>query len=162
MKSKRPAGLPNLPWITAKGAFDPAKFPIDSTLRQCVSSNFDECRTGCTLLSTMVAHGRVEAGVFLLGLLRYFDGDLNALGVVVENVGGFQNAQCAAALFAELRRLPSSNTTRRYLDSVISTLVRFSADMVQESFWELSGDSAFSYKMRAKFKAAAEGVADSW
>jgi len=162
MKSKRPAGLPNVPWITAEGAFDPAKFPIDSTLRQCCSSNSNEFHAGCRFLRTMVAHGRIEAGVFLLGLLRYFEGDLNALGVVVENLGDFQNARCAAALFAELRRVPSSNTTRRYLDSVIGTLVRFPADMVQESFWELSGDSAFSYKMRAKFKAAAEGVADIW
>lgn len=162
MKSKRPAGLPNVPWITAEGAFDPAKFPIDSTLRKCVSSNSDEFRTGCRLLSTMVAHGRVEAGIFLLGLLRYFEGDLNALGVVVENLGEFQNARCAAELFAELRRVPSSNTTRRYLDSVIRTLVRFPPDIVRESFWKLSGDSAFSPKMRAKFRAAAEGVANSW
>ena len=98
----------------------------------------------------------------MLGLPRYFESDLNALGVVVENLGEFRNARCAAALFAELRRVQSSNTTRRYLDAVIRALVRFPADMVQESFWELSGDSAFSSKMRAKFKAAAGGVPDAW
>jgi hypothetical protein len=162
MKSQLPAGLRHVPWITAEGGFDPAKFPIDSTLRQCVSSDVQEFRAGCRLLSTMVAHKRVEAGVFLLGLLRYFEGDLNALGVVVENLGEFRNARCAAALFAELRRVQSSNTTRRYLDAVITALVRFPADMVRESFWELSGDSACSPKMRAKFKAAAGGVPDSW
>ncbi|MEK6631383.1 MAG: hypothetical protein AABY89_11685 [Acidobacteriota bacterium] len=162
MKTKRAAGLPNVPWITAEGTFDPAKFPIDSTLRQCVSSNFNEFRSGCRFLNTMVDHGRVEAGVFLLGLLRYFEDDLNVLGVVVESLVAFQNAPCAAALFAELRRVRSSNTTRRYLDSVIKTLARFPTDVVRESFWRLAGDSAFSPKMRAKFKAAAEGGRDSW
>jgi hypothetical protein len=34
--------------------------------------------------------------------------------------------------------------------------------MVQERFWALAGDSAFSYKMRAKFKAAAEAVGGEW
>lgn len=36
MKPTRRSDLPNVPWITAGGAFDPAKFPIDSTLQQCV------------------------------------------------------------------------------------------------------------------------------
>ncbi len=162
MKSKRSVPLPNVPWITAEGTFDPAKFPIDSTLRQCVSSNSDDLRTACRLLATMVAHGRAEAGVFLLGLLRYYEGDLNALGVVVESLGEFQDARCAAALFGELHRVPSSNKTRRYLDIVIKALTRLPADTVQERFWALSRDSAFSYKMRAKFKDAAEAVAGYW
>ena len=61
------------------GAFDPAKFPIDSTLQQCVG-----------------------------------------------------------------------------LDIVIRTLVRLPAHIVRARLWELSEDSSFSYKMRAKFKVAAE------
>lgn len=162
MKTTRLVDLPKVPWITAEGAFDPAKFPIDSTLRQCVSSGSEELRLGCRLLATMVAHGRVEAGVFLLGLLRYYEEDLTMLGVVVEGLGKFQDTRSATALFGELRRVPSSNTTRRYLDIVIRALVQLPANMVQERFWELSGDSAFSYKMRAKFKAAAEAVAGRW
>ncbi|HLE57365.1 MAG TPA: hypothetical protein VJB15_09800 [Rhodothermia bacterium] len=162
MKTKRARDLPNVPWITAEGSFDPTKFPIDSTLRQCINSSSEEFRWGCRLLATMVAHGRVEAGVFLLGLLRYYEDELSMLGVVVESLGGFRDIRCAAALFGELRRVPSSNKTRRYLDMVINTLVRLPADMVEDRFWELAEDSAFSYKMRAKFKAAAETVAGGW
>ena len=158
MKPTRRSDLPNVPWITADGAFDPAKFPIDSILQQCVGLDVEKFRSGCSLLATMVARGRVEAGVFLLGLLRYYDGDLDRLAVIVDTLGQFQDARCAAALFGELRRVPSSNKTRRYLDIVIRTLVRLPADIVQERLWELSEDSAFSYKMRAKFKVAAEAV----
>lgn len=159
MKSRWPAGSPNVPWITAEGTFDPAKFPIDRTLRQCVSPDSEGLQAGCRLLATMVAHGRAEAGVFLLGLLRYYEGDLSALGAIVESLGEFRDARCAAALFGELHRVPSSNQTRRYLDVVIKTLTRLPADMVQERFWALSRDSAFSYRMRAKFKDAADAVA---
>ncbi len=158
-KAKRTRDLPNVPWITPEGSFDPTQFPIDSTLRQCVSGNSEELRWGCRLLATMVGHGRVEAGVFLLGLLDYFQDDLSALGVVVESLGEFEDARCAAALFSELRRVASSNKTRRYLDTVIGTLTRLPADMVQERFLGLAADSAFSYKMRAKFKMAAETIA---
>ena len=160
MKPTRRSDLPNVPWITADGAFDPAKFPIDSTLQQCVGLDLEQFRSGCRLLATMVAHGRAEAGVFLLGLLRYYEGDLDRLAVIVDTLGEFQDARCAAALLSELRRVPSSNKTRRYLDIVIRTLVRLPADIVQEGLWELSEDSAFSYKMRSKFKAAAEAVVE--
>lgn len=162
MKAKRARDLPNVPWITAEGSLDLTKFPIDSTLRQCLNSNSEEFLSGCRLLATMVAHGRVEAGIFLLGLLRYCEDELSILAVVVESLGEFRDTRCAAALFGELRRVPSSNKTRRYLDTVIRILARLPADMVQERFWELAEDSAFSYKMRAKFNAAAEAVEGKW
>ena len=162
MKAKRPGALANVPWITAEGSLDFTKYPIDSTLRQCLDSNSEEFRSGCRLLATMVAHGRVEAGIFLLGLLRYCEDELSILGVVVESLGEFRDTRCAAALFGELRRVPSSNKTRRYLDTVIKMVARLPADMVRERFWELAGDSAFSYRMRAKFKAAAEAVERGW
>jgi len=162
MKAKRERDLPKVPWITAEGWFDPTKFPIDSTLRQCLSSNAGEFRGGCSLLASMVAHGRVEAGIFLLGLLRYYEDELSVLQVVVESLREFRDTRCAAALFGELRRVPSSNKARRYVDTVIKTLARLPADMVRERFWELAGNSAFSYRMRAKFKAAAEAVEGGW
>ena len=107
--------------ITGDGAFDPAKLPIDSTLQQCVGSDLERFRSGCRLLATMVSRGRAEAGVFLLGLLRYYEEDLDRLAMIVDSLAEFQDARCAAALFGELRRVRSSNTTRRYLDIVIRT-----------------------------------------
>lgn len=112
----------------------------------------------CRTLATMLSHGRTEAGIYLLGLLRYYQDDLSTLGTVVEGLGQFRDPRCAAALFDELRRVPSSNKTRGYLNIVISALLRFPAEMVQDGFRALSKDSTFSYRMRAKFKQAAEPV----
>jgi len=158
MKTKRSRVFPDAPWITAEGAFDPTKFPIDSALRQCVDADPKAFSSGCTLLAMMAGHGRTEAGVFLLGLLRYHQDDLGTLGMVVERLGAFQDGRSAAALFGELRRVPSSNRTRKYLDIVITTLTRMRVDMVQEQFLELAGDSTFSCRMRAKFKTAADAI----
>jgi len=162
MKSKRPPELANVPWITAEGTLDCGKFPIDVPIRQCLDASSEEFGHGCRFLGSMVSAGRVDAGIFLLGLLRYYEEDLTAVTIVVESLAEFRDPRCAIALFGELRRVPSSNKTRRYLDTVITSLTRLPADMVQERFSALSRETAFSYKMRAKFRDAAERIASHW
>jgi hypothetical protein len=162
MKSKRPPELANVPWITAEGTLDCSKFPIDVPIRQCLDPSSEAFGHGCRFLGTMVSAGRVDAGIFLLGLLRYYEDDLTAATIVVESLAAFQDPRCATALFGELRRVASSNKTRRYLDAVITALTRLPADMVQERFSALSRETAFSYKMRAKFRDAAEAIARHW
>jgi hypothetical protein len=49
--------------------------------------------------------------------------------------------------------------TRRYLDTVVTALTRLPPAMVGAGFETLAQDSSFSYRMRAKFAAAAEDVA---
>jgi len=61
--------LGNVPWITKEGFLDPAQFPIDSVLKQALSDDDRQLRSGLNMLSSMYGHGRTEAGVFLLGLL---------------------------------------------------------------------------------------------
>ncbi len=46
------------PWITKEGYFDPGKFPIDSALKQALSDNDQEFRSGLNLLHSMYNHGR--------------------------------------------------------------------------------------------------------
>ena len=162
MKPKRLPELANVPWITAEGTLDCSKFPIDVPIRQCLDPSSEKFGHGCRFLGSMVSRGRVDAGIFLLGLLRYYEEDLSAMTMVVESLAEFQDPRCAAALFGELHRVPSSNKTRRYLDIVIKSLTRLPADMVQERFRALSRETAFSYKMRAKFRDAAETIASHW
>lgn len=73
----------------------------------------------------MAARGRSEAGVYLTGLLRYHATDLTRLELVAEQLGHFCHESSAEALLAEVRRVKSSNTTRRYLDRVLRSLERF-------------------------------------
>jgi hypothetical protein len=65
--------LGNVPWITAEGYFDPARFPIDGVLKQALSLNEPQFRSGLNMLQSMYHHGREEAAVFLLGLLLTTD-----------------------------------------------------------------------------------------
>ena len=163
MKSQRlPPELANAPWITKEGWLDPAKFPIETPVGQCLNPRADAFGHGCRFLGSMASHGRKDAGIFLLGLLRYHEDDLAIAATVVESLGGFHDERCVSALFAELRRVTSSNRTRKYLDTVIHTLLRMPVGIVQAGFDDLARDPSFSYRMRAKFAAASEEHGYRW
>jgi hypothetical protein len=141
-----------IPWLTSNGLLDPAKFPMEGLLPQALDSDFGSFRTACTMLSTICRAGRAEAGVYLLGLLRFYHGDLERLDVVAEYLGAFPIRECAEALFAEIRRVKSSNKTRRYIASVLRTLSRFPAPLLQQGIQALADDTSFSAKMSRRFR----------
>jgi hypothetical protein len=155
-----------VPWITKDGCFDPTKFPIDSVLTQALDADPEKFRSGVGLLRTMSGHGRREAGVFLLGLLVASEDDsLERRAVIVETLRDVRTKPCADLLFAELRRVKSSNTTRRYLATVIKVLASLPAELIENGFSELAVDKSFSQKMRDKFRAviaSGDGLGDDW
>jgi hypothetical protein len=69
---------------------------------------------------------------------------------------GIQTRPCADLLFSELKRVKSSNTTRRYLTAVIEVLSLMPPELIQEGFETLAEDRSFSPKMRDKFRAVLE------
>ncbi len=144
----------NVTWISKDGDLDLAKFPIDSTLKQALSGDMDQFRSGVTILGAMHSHGRDEAGIFLFGLLVACDENLERRGLIAEALWGVKTKACADLLFAELKRVKSSNTTRRYLARIIKVLACMPSELVQEGFTSLANDTSFSPKMRAKFKEA--------
>lgn len=147
--------LPDAPWITAEGHFDVTKFPIDGLLRQAVSGDHDQLRTATRMLESMACRGRREAGIFLLGLLADLPPDaLEDRAYVVDALGRFETESSAAALFGEIRRVKSSNTTRRYLDAVLRAVTMLPAPLVRDGLEKLADETTFSYKMRAKFREA--------
>lgn len=91
------------PWLAEHGV-DLARVPIDSVLRQALSADAEQFRSGCSLLAAMSHAGRVEAGVFLLGLLRHYPDDYPRLTMIAEALASFPTAATVAALAAELRR----------------------------------------------------------
>jgi hypothetical protein len=150
--------LGSVSWITADGFLDLAELPIDSILRQTLSPEFAEFRSACMLLGSMATRTREEAGVYLIGLLRYYGSDLRRLEVIADELGHFPREPSADALLAELRRVKSSNTTRRYLDRVLRSLTRLPAHLVDAGLRDLADDTSFSPKMRAKFREAFERI----
>src|SRR5262245_52403367 len=114
-------------------------------------ADFERFRSGCTMLGSMANGGRMEAGLYRIGLLGYYDSDLQRLVVIAEQLAHFRHQLSGNALLAEFRRVKSSNTTRRYLDQVARTLAVLPADLVDPGLLALAEDDSFSQKMRAKF-----------
>jgi hypothetical protein len=75
---------------------------------------------------------------------------------IVEALKGIHTRPCADLLFGELKRVKSSNTTRRYLGAIIKLLSTMPSELVEEGFEALAEDKSFSYMMRDKFRAALE------
>ena len=146
--------LGKVPWITKDGCIDLGKFPIDGVLQQAIDRNPELFRAGVNMLRSMHGYGRQEASVFLLGLLVACDDNLERRSLIVEALRGVNTKACADLLFGELRRVKSSNTTRRYLATVIQVLASMPAELIQDGFAALADDKSFSQRMRAKFRAA--------
>src|SRR5271165_1629134 len=108
------------------------------------------------MLVAMYVHGRSEAGVFLLGLLINCDDNWEKRIKIVEAMKGIDTKPCADLLFSELKRVKSSNTTRRYLATVINVLSSMPSELIEDVFQTLAEDRSFSPKMREQFRAVLE------
>ena len=141
-----------LPWLTEQG-LDLSRFPIDSVLRQALSPDEQQFRTGCSLLKSMSHGGRVEAGVFLLGLLRQYPEDYARLTLIAEALGSFPSPATVDALASELRRVKGSSSTRGYLRRIIDTLEQFPEQLVGEQIQELSSDPQVGTRFRRRLRS---------
>ena len=143
------------PWTTPEGYLDLNKFPIEVGLRQSLDEDPDLFRAGVMLLQTMVRNGRVEAGVYLLGLMGYYADDLERLKTVVEAAGAFHSRQAVSVLVSEFYRIESSNATRGYLNEVLKALGRFPKALAEAPLLDLAVDKKFSYRMKRRFEELA-------
>jgi hypothetical protein len=148
----------NVPLFTKEGYFDPAQFPIESVLKQALSDDDHEFRAGLSMLRSMYGNGRTEAGVFLLGVLVNCEDKWEKRIWIVEVMTGMHTKPFADLLFGELKRVKSSNTTRRYLGAVIKVLSSMPSELIAEGFETLAEDRSFSPKMRDKFRAVGEAA----
>lgn len=156
MNGNSNAGFPR--WITAEGTIDLAELPIDGILKQAIDPQFERFRSACVFLGSMVGAGRLEAGLYLIGLLGYYASDLQRLEVIAEQLGHFPHESSANALLTEIRRIRSSNTTRRYLDRVLRSLAVLPLHLVKPGLEVLAEDTSFSPKMRVKFRNCCERI----
>jgi hypothetical protein len=70
---------------------------------------------------------------------------------------GIKTKPCVDLLFGELKRVKSSNTTRRYLATVIDVLASMPKELIRQGFESLAEDRSFSPKMRDKFETVLYG-----
>jgi hypothetical protein len=158
MSRKSNAGFPR--WITAEGTIDLVELPIDGILKQAIDPEFERFHSACRLLGSMAGAGRVDAGVYLIGLLGCYASDLQRLEVIAGQLAHFPHESSANALLAEIRRVRSSNTTRRYLDRVLRSLAVLPLHLVKSGLEVLAEDTSFSPKMRAKFRNYCERISN--
>lgn len=154
MRSRLP--LPNVPWITKDGTLDLTKFPIEGLLQQALDRDPERRRSGVRLLSSRHSAGRAEAGVFLLGLFMSAPDDWETRSEIVEALAVVKTAGCARALLDEVKRVKSSNASRRYLFKILDVLSRMPLTLTRDGLGELLDDDRFTYKMKAKFREVLE------
>ena len=151
-RSSHKIPVAEVPWLTERG-LDLSRLPIDSILRQALSPNEEEFRTGCTLLGSMSHAGRVEAGVFLLGLLRQYREDYGRLTLIAEALWSFPSVATVDALASELRRVKGSSSTRGYLRRIIRTLEQLPAQLVEARIQELATDPQVGARFRQHLRS---------
>jgi hypothetical protein len=140
------------PWITKDGFLDWTKFPIDSVLKQALRRNNQDFQSACRILTSMYVAGRTEAAIFLFGLLIYNADDIVRKETVVEALGNIETKESAGLLFRELRLTESSNSTRKYINTILKSLRHFPMELTKDDFERLLKDSKWSHRMKKKFK----------
>ena len=137
--------------------FDPATYPLEKVVKKALSREDRDFHTACQLLIARQEHAKDEVIVVFLGLLAIYSDNLERLTWIVRLLRIFPSEATAQRLFAELRRVKSNNTSRRYLSAVLDTLAEYPLSLTGDWFDELSEDSAFSQRRRAQFRALALG-----
>jgi len=146
---RMPSAFP--PWLTDQGV-DISLYPIQDVCRQALSSNDREFQSGCSLLKSMCGTGRVDAGVFLLGLIWRHSNEYSRLVLIVNALESFERPETVKALASELRRVKGSSLTRRYLRRIIEVLGRFPSELAGETIEQLSMDPTVGAKFREHLK----------
>ena len=158
MKNKDILSSLNVPWITEDGYIDLSKLPIDSVLRQSLSKDENEFRSACNTLASMYSAGRVEAAIFLYGLLTLHRNDRARKELIINALGHIKTAETADLLFRELNQTESSNSTRTYIDTILKNLCYFPIHLVEDSFDSLLADGRWSYRMKHKFRKVLDRI----
>jgi hypothetical protein len=72
---------------------------------------------------------------------------------IVDALKGITTQACVDLLFRELKRVKSSNTTRRYLTHILTVLASMPSELVLPGFRLRFSDRSFSPKFRQKLTA---------
>jgi len=141
-----------VPWITKDGCFDITRYPVDSLLSQSLSSDEEAIRSACILLSSQYSAGRRESAICLYGLFIFHGNNRKIKECIIEAMGDIGTAAAASLLFDELNRTKSSNSTRAYIDLILTSLSRFPLELVEDNFNALIADDQWSHRMKRKFQ----------
>ncbi len=141
----------NVPWISENGEFDYTKYPIDHPIKDAFSFVEQKFISACKVLGHMAQENRIDAGIFLIGLIVYYKEDFERRNILLESIKYFKNNLCSTFLFEEIMNADANFESKSYIDSIIEILRHFPQEMVKEKFVELSTDEKFDIEIRNKF-----------
>ena len=118
--------------------------PIHRAMK--ISDNRQEYLPAVTLLRTMYNHGRMEAGVYLLGLVLASGDDWRKRTAVVTALYDVQSEGCVKVLFGQLKTVKSTSATRGYLKEVIDVLSSMRPTLVRQGFEEQPISNCSQYR----------------
>lgn len=153
MKSRRPAKRP-CPADLEAAFHDPENCPIDPVVRLALSDDPQTYGWALELLRNMAEFKRDEAAVFLIGLLMICGGDFEKRIAIVGYLHAVETEACVDVLLGELRRVKSTNTTRRYLQAVVGTLSGMPPKLVHSKLQALADDESLTPWVRTMIEAA--------
>ncbi|HZF07906.1 MAG TPA: hypothetical protein VFE33_03860 [Thermoanaerobaculia bacterium] len=129
--------------------------PIEPLLRRAVGADPQDARQAWTILGLMARRDRPEAGIFLLGLLQVHQHDLAQMTALIDAVALVPSAAAAEALKNEFLRVPSSRSTRTYLNEVLRAITHLSPPWVDQALSGLMDDKRLSPKWRRRAEEVA-------
>lgn len=131
---------------------------LEWNYRNAVGGDRDKAFASIRVIGSLAQQGRNDAAVFLMGMLvamprEDFEQRTRVVKALADLRRGPFAERCSDLLFDELDRVPSSNKSRRYIDTILDVLKRFPAPIVIDRLSALAQDRDYSPKMRSKFKS---------
>ena len=153
MTAKRPVKHP-FPEVLEAAWHDPENCSIDPVVKLALSDDAHEYQSALPLLRNMAEFKREEAGVFLIGLLMTCGDGLEKRITIVGLLHAVETDACVDVLLGELRRVKSTNKTRRYLQEVIDTLSCMPPKLVRSKLQSLAEVVSPTPWVRTRLQAA--------
>jgi hypothetical protein len=123
-------------------------------VKLALSDDPHEYQSALPLLRNMAEFKREEAGVFLIGLLMTCGDHWEKRMAIVELLHAVETDACVDVLLDELRRVKSTNKTRRYLQEVIGTLSCMPPKLVRKKLQTLAEDASLTPWVRTRIQTA--------
>ena len=157
MKPRRHAKRP-FPEALEAACHDPENCPIDPVVKLALSDDPQTYNWALPLLRNMAEFKRDEAAVFLIGLLMTSGEDWEKRIAVVGYLHAVKTDACVDVLLEELRKVKSTNSTRRYLQQVIDTLTCLPSKLVRTKLEALAEDGSLTPWLQTRIQAAGDDL----
>jgi len=157
MTAKRPA-KDGFPSVLEAAWHDPENCLIDPVVKLALSDDPHEYKSALPLLRNMAEFKRVDAAVFLIGLLMTCGDKWEKRMAIVGMLHAVESDACVDVLLGELRRVKSTNKTRPYLQEVIGTLSCMPPKLVRSELEAQAEDASLTPWVRTRIQAALEDL----